>query len=328
MAADLSAFANTQGGYVLFGMEEAQGEAVAAPGITVPDLDAEKLRIDSVIRDLVSPLIAGVEIGTIATDAGTIVLAVRVPRSFARPHSADGRFYARNNAGKYQMDIAQLGAMFTGAMAFGEKAAEFHLHRASRIGDGHWAVSLVPHPRFVFHIIPVTAFEPGRSIDLSGTQVEWSAWQFGHQALGMDYRYNIDGLVTWGVVDGRAWDGNLLFRNGILEAIAPAGATMRGAAEDEPVIWGREFEKTVIEQLPSYLDKLERVNAAGPYVIHVSGVRMLNAAVRNEERRGPAPIDRQTIHLPDFLMTSSADDVATVARETFVALWQSGGFAG
>ena len=54
---DTSSFANTQGGDILIGVDEDKGVPTGIPGVTVPDIDKEKLRLEEIIRRGLDPRI-------------------------------------------------------------------------------------------------------------------------------------------------------------------------------------------------------------------------------------------------------------------------------
>jgi predicted HTH transcriptional regulator len=53
--AAVSAFANTGGGHLLIGIEATDGVASAIPGIVIPDVDAELLRLSNMLKDSIEP---------------------------------------------------------------------------------------------------------------------------------------------------------------------------------------------------------------------------------------------------------------------------------
>src|SRR5205823_7811738 len=73
---DVSSFANTQGGDILIGVDEDKGVPTGIPGVTVPDIDKEKLRIEEIIRRGLEPRI---EFGLhhVTTPASTTVIVIR-----------------------------------------------------------------------------------------------------------------------------------------------------------------------------------------------------------------------------------------------------------
>ena len=55
--ADVSSLANASGGDLVIGVREEEGVAVDVTGVEVRSLDAEKLRLENIIRDGVQPRI-------------------------------------------------------------------------------------------------------------------------------------------------------------------------------------------------------------------------------------------------------------------------------
>src|ERR1039457_6130841 len=55
LLADVSSFANTAGGDLVFGVTESAGVPTGIPGVQIGDTDQEILRFDSIIRDGLSP---------------------------------------------------------------------------------------------------------------------------------------------------------------------------------------------------------------------------------------------------------------------------------
>jgi predicted HTH transcriptional regulator len=54
---DASSFANTEGGDILIGVDEDKGLPIGIPGVTVADVDKEKLRLEEIIRRGLDPRI-------------------------------------------------------------------------------------------------------------------------------------------------------------------------------------------------------------------------------------------------------------------------------
>ena len=107
--ADVSSFSNSTGGDLIYGLEERNGVANSTPGIATRDADADKLRLEQIIRSGVDPRMPGIQIHTIDGFPNGPVLIIRVPKSWASPHMVThqntSKFYARSTAGKYQLDV-------------------------------------------------------------------------------------------------------------------------------------------------------------------------------------------------------------------------------
>jgi len=144
--ADVSSFANTTGGDLIFGIDEAQGVPTGIPGLVFSDPDAEVLRLDSIINDGLEPKI---RFGTrVIQRAGKPpVVIVKTERSWIGPHrviyKGHDRFYARNSAGKYPMDVSELRSAFTLADSVTERLRQFRDDRIARLRNNKTPVTLV-----------------------------------------------------------------------------------------------------------------------------------------------------------------------------------------
>ena len=77
--ADLCSFANTAGGHLVYGMEEAQGIPISLPGLT-GDMDQAIVRMESMARDGIRPPIPGLEFKRMGLKNGSNALVVIVPK--------------------------------------------------------------------------------------------------------------------------------------------------------------------------------------------------------------------------------------------------------
>jgi hypothetical protein len=81
----------------------------------VKDVNAETARLNSIIRDGISPRILP-DVISIPADADKSVIIVRIRGSLGGPHrviyKGHDRFYGRNSNGKYPMDVLELRAAF------------------------------------------------------------------------------------------------------------------------------------------------------------------------------------------------------------------------
>jgi predicted HTH transcriptional regulator len=83
--ADVSSFANSQGGDLIIGMVADQGVPTAFHPL-MGDADAERLRLEAMARDGLQPRIIGLQTQAVPLSGGGSVLIVRVPKSPLPPH--------------------------------------------------------------------------------------------------------------------------------------------------------------------------------------------------------------------------------------------------
>ena len=84
--ADVSAFANSSGGAILFGIEEDKGEPIACPGVGNIKTDEVKRRLSSILENSLDPPLRGFDFETIETPEGKLVLVLRINQSPSAPH--------------------------------------------------------------------------------------------------------------------------------------------------------------------------------------------------------------------------------------------------
>jgi predicted HTH transcriptional regulator len=83
--ADVSSFANTLGGDLIFGIKEEKGVAKNIAGVFISDIDAEIRKYDNLIRDGIEPRIQ-VAIRPIPVNENKIILIMRINKSWTGPH--------------------------------------------------------------------------------------------------------------------------------------------------------------------------------------------------------------------------------------------------
>src|SRR5437899_4282702 len=73
---DVSSFANTAGGYLVFGMNEQQGVPVALVGLHGIDPDAEIVRLEQIARGGLRPPINGIESAAVRLTNGAVAIVL------------------------------------------------------------------------------------------------------------------------------------------------------------------------------------------------------------------------------------------------------------
>jgi hypothetical protein len=328
--ADVSSFANASGGDILYGIKEQGGAPVEICGVGDTDLDAEIRRLESMMRDGIDARMPGVACRGIQTNDGKWVIAIRVPQSWAGPHMVTlkqhSRFYSRNSAGKYALDVQELRSAFAASEAVGERIRQFRLERIGKIMARETPVPLVARAMVVLHILPLASFAPGVRRDLISEGADARGLQTLHGGL-FDWRYNFDGLL------GRDTPGEAgecsaytqVFRDGRIESVSASMLGQQGRASK--YIPSEAFERRLLEgtlALVRYAD-LRGITpplALGATLIYVRGARM---AVSNRLEEGSA-IDREVLHVAEVLYDGHATNISPAMRPCFDAIWNACGF--
>lgn len=168
--ADVSSLANALGGHIVFGMEEAQGLPTVLTGVQTADVNAEKLRFEQLISSGIAPRIHGVEIREpITLSNGRSVFIIRIAKSWMSPHmvtyQGHSKFYSRNSAGKYPLDVHQIRSAVLSSAATSDRLRDFRAGRVSKIISGQTPAKLHAGLKIVVHLIPINALDTGDQFD-------------------------------------------------------------------------------------------------------------------------------------------------------------------
>ncbi|MDD4661860.1 MAG: ATP-binding protein [Candidatus Pacebacteria bacterium] len=132
---DVSAMANTEGGYLVIGIKEASGQADAIIGTpkTIGKQPVEAW-IENVLIANVRPKIAITpKVITLASSSDRVVIVLHIPQSPKRPHMviAEGRnaYYARHNYQANYADEHEVRSMFLESKSLGDEMKSFLISR-------------------------------------------------------------------------------------------------------------------------------------------------------------------------------------------------------
>jgi len=168
---DVSSFANTQGGDILIGVDEDKGLPTSIPGVAVPDIDKEKLRLEEIIRRGLEPRI-DFGLHHVTTPTSTTVIVIRVQESLLLPHRVvfqgkPGEFWARSSAGRYSMDTDELRRAFTLSATIYDQIKAFRRERVAQVTKGETPVPVAPGAKLILHLIPVASFRSRQVVDVA-----------------------------------------------------------------------------------------------------------------------------------------------------------------
>lgn len=332
--ADVSSFANAAGGHLIFGIEEEAGVPVNLCGLQGIDPDAEILRLENRVRDCIEPRIPGVSMRTVPLQASGVVIIIRILRSWAQPHvvkrQRHWRFYSRNSAGKYPLDVSELRGLFLLSETTAERIRQFRAERLAKIVADETPVALDEAARIILHIIPFGAFDPAARFDVTSLQKDPGHLKPINASVGR-FRYNLDGVLTYGLSrrPTSACSYLQIFRNGIIEAVEASILRVRG--EKPPYIPSGVYERELLKALPTFLSIQKRLGVEPPLFIMLSllGVSGYVMAVdRRLDRFGDHvyPIDRDTLVLPEIVIENFEIDPAEIMRPIFDATWNAAGW--
>src|ERR1700680_4347789 len=104
MARDVSAFANSEGGQVVYGMTEKDHEP-AGLDQGVDAKDYPEIWFEQVLQQHITPSISGLRPRHVPLGKSTVAVVIDVPATKGDPHQvSDGRYYRRHNFNRLIME--------------------------------------------------------------------------------------------------------------------------------------------------------------------------------------------------------------------------------
>lgn len=328
--ANVASLANTNGGDIIYGIEALSGVPKKLVGLKGFNPDAEKLRVESLLRDWTEPRVGGVGFQIVPLASGDPAFVVRVPRSWSGPHRVNfkgaNRFYVRSTAGKYELNVAQLRSAFTGMERTLDRIRDFRLERVNRIANGDVGVRLSTNYRFALHVMPLAELEtfiPHDAILLH---------QYGLIPMGAfrskSSSVNFDGcMVSSTAPDGSTGSYVQLFRNGYLEAVRCSSGGQNGN------MMSQNDETTIRDALKTYRRVFAKLGLRPPFAVAVSHLNvsgfMMYRPPTAADFEDAKTYDRQFLLIPERILETDDDDaVDGLLRLIFDQVWNAFGLLG
>lgn len=337
--ADISSFANASGGDVIYGIKAAvdqNGKKTGDPesvvclhGVTA---DEAKLRIENLIRTGIESRmnIHVKEISGYGNDGDSFVILVRIPQSFASPHMVTfknaSRFYCRNSAGKYQLDVQEIRDAFLATDSQAERIRDFLRNRLAKIMADETPVPLSTPHRLVLHVIPLSSFLNHQKLQLSSDHnLTLDFTPIG--AGGWCHRYNLDGFLTYNrnAKDATVNDSycQLFFDRSIESVYADIVRERDGTL----FIGSIKYERYIIDAMEKYFRGYKTLEVDAPLIVTMALLGCKGAYLFVSANYGGTwqPIDRDVAILPEVRAKTLDEEVPTFMRPIFDAVWNACG---
>ncbi|MHC5824518.1 MAG: AlbA family DNA-binding domain-containing protein, partial [Nostoc sp.] len=291
--------------------------------------DAEIRRLENIIRDGVAPRIVGLQTKAIDGFADGSVIVIRVPKSWNSPHMVTfknhSRFYSRNSAGKYPLDVTEIRSAFIVSESLPERIRQFRTERIAKIIADETPVPLQSNPKIVLHVLALASLTSGISIDVNLAANNPSSLQ-PITSSSWNQRYNFDGIVKYSSIQPPTSSSyTQLFRNGAIEAVDARILTPRDDKKRIPSVY---YEEKLIDSLHKYLELQKNLELNPPIIIMLSllGVKGYTMGVESSWLDQENPIDRDILIIPEIVLEDFSAKSSDILRPAFDAVWQACGW--
>jgi hypothetical protein len=359
---DITAMSNTRGGFIVFGIDEANGEAIDMPGIETTDIDTTTIQIESIIRDNSEPKLTGFSTRNFKLDTGRFVVVIYIPQSSNPPHRATGdQFFARATNAKYAMSVTQLRQVFTQGVQRLERLRSLISSRLEVLNDIREEPVTFKgnNGKVVVHFVPVTSLDGDVAIPV-GQLLERQLFPilrpYGFRQSMTDSpssRYNVDGLMFQYEKSPIVAYSTQIFRGGYFEGVESKNLaqmplwTRNGDSEEKVLtLSGEIIQENTILWVGQCLQVCRKLEINPPYVFTLSLLRA-DGAIMDNGFIGSKPnqlrINRPDLRLPEITLEEvdqffelgleakhpdAYTAVGVTLKPVFDALWQSAGFSG
>ncbi len=331
--ADVSSFANTDGGDIIFGILEDKKEIRKDFGIEIENTDIEIQRLENIIRDGISPRI-DIDIQVISINDKKSVLMIRVKPSFDSPHRVifknSNRFFRRNSNGKYEMDVFELKNAFGESGTLIDKIRDFRKERIFNLKTNNGPVRLENVTNFLtLHIIPLSGIintnklTSKQLLDLKEHRLEFRPLY----SSGWNTRINLDGVCAYSMANGKTTSYTQVFRNGSIEGFDSLMISPRVSDENDikkiPMV---AIERKLIDFVNRKLLLLKKLEIDPPYFIFITLIGINGCIIQS----GNWIIDQEEItendiYLPEVIINDFEEDIAKALRPVFDMVWNASG---
>lgn len=330
--ADVSSFANTIGGDLIFGIDEKNGVPIKITGMEIENVDQLKLQLENIIRDGIEPRII-YSIRPIPLSNKKYILIIRVNQSWIGPHrvifQGHDKFYARNSSGKYPMDTMELRTAFNLSDTLIDKIKKFNTQRIVELEANKTPVPLHDGGKIIIHLIPLSAFSPGIRCSFEQYKTNSGKLEPMRSGGGWSTRYNLDGFLCHsGGTKGESYTYTQLYRNGIIEGVD--GLTLM---RDKKLYIPYLYENMVVHYIQRLFTVLQEIGVSTPLYVFISftGVKGFlivpdSSRYWHLDEKDYYPINQDILQLPEVWVTDFNCNLVDTLKPTFDLLWNACGY--
>lgn len=307
--ADVTSLANTNGGDLVFGIDEVDGTAAGLQPVSALRAETDLLRLENLLRDGVEPRLPSARLRWIEVGPEGGVILIRVQASFSAPHRVKfknfGRFYARNSRGKFEMDTFELRQAFTASEQLPTRVRALHDEAvAAAFGAGR-PFRLAAEPAAIVTILPLSYLRESGTVGISFENA-----LLPRPGGGFEFLNTLEGVLVHTSVlprprrpDPEVASWALSHWRGRMDAAWTVGEERDlGQGKEVRIVWPKRFEDGLLDAGRSTVSKLGALGIEGPWAVltSITGIKGFELVLGDHETSPPAWRDQAV--LPDLVL--------------------------
>ena len=340
IAKDLSSFANSDGGNIIYGIREINNKPKEIIPINQPNL---REKLDQIARNGIDPSldvrIFPIDVN-IECDEGQVIF-IYIPRKYPILHQAikRGKYYKRTEFTSSPMSNFEIETAFKLIYNYEERINSIYQNRLHELNNGKYHINIPSPNRMLIHMISIDALNANRSLDL---EILFNNFENHLKPLdcilGRNIERNLHGLLVSCGPDpySNTYVGYVqLYRNGIIEVIDSSlmkptkQLHRRGYNKPVKILDMWILEKNIIDSCKMYLNTLEKIGAGLPIFLYISfthlkGYKISLAPYRDPFLRKDSDVTkRDEILLPRIKIDSFKIDFEEKLKISFDIFWNA-----
>ena len=284
---DISAMYNTEGGCLIFGIEEkkdSNNQNTGIPnkitGIQIGNNDKLVQALEDIVKNNTEPSISNLHIKIIEIEEKN-VLIIGMRKYITLPsmvtYNKTNKFYKRRNSGKYDVDVYELKNMFTINQEISDRILNFRNLRIKDVLSKKFLPNINDQTSVFVHIIPLS-INDNNIIDFLAVQQNLLPHLKPMGSIGWNHLYNLEGFMTLNnpPVIQKTLSYTQIFRNGAIEAYS---SEFFYPDNDELTFSPDYFIKEFFQTINSILKVHDTLNILPPFYISFSLHNILNKPI-------------------------------------------------
>lgn len=338
LARDVTSFANTSGGHLIYGMEEKGGIPIVSNGFNIENEEDFRNRLDQILQAKIEPRLYGIEYQSVKLENGKYIFIIQIPKSWNGPHAVKMKsgysFYGRHASCKYPFDVSHIRNAFNLHSSLITRIKSFRESQINNIYYNEAALPLHNNAKIVLHIMPISSFSDIKMHDLEFFYNDYLDYLPPIKNItGMTRRRNLDGLLVFTYKDKDSHPGYVqIHRNGIIEAVdslilSQQNNLLQAQGVNRSLIPSQAYETSVVSALNKYMLAIKRLNINPPIFVGLSliGVKGYYMGTEINGFTDTHPIDRDILFLPEEEINNLDEAAHKILKPSFDLVWNACG---